>query len=274
MALGRRGDDLLGPLGDLLAAHGLDLLRKRLVALEHFLYGLQHLRVVEVFADVAHRILGGVDDLLGLFARDGFDAAHAGRNGALGQYLEEPDVTRSAGVRTAAELDRRTEAHHAHLVAVLLAEEHHGTAFLGLLLGGLAVLLQRIVGADGAVDEHLDLAQLGGSHLLEMRKVEAQDLGRHHRTLLLYVRSQHLAQRLVHEVRRGMVVGRGLAFGSVHDGRELGRRVFGKLLDDMDNQSVFLFGSHDGDALVGILDIADVTDLTARVAVERRAVED
>ena len=33
-----------------------------------------------------------------------------------------------------------------------------------------------------------------------------------------------------------MVVGRGLAFGSVHDGRELGRRVFGKLLDDMDNR--------------------------------------
>src|SRR5699024_1829570 len=105
---GRRGDDLLGPLCDLLAAHGLDLLRKRLVALEHLLYGLQHLRVVEVFADVAHRILGGVDDLLGLFARDGFDAAHAGRDGALGQYLEEPDVTRGAGVRAAAELDRRT----------------------------------------------------------------------------------------------------------------------------------------------------------------------
>ena len=107
-----------------------------------------------------------------------------------------------------------------------------------------------------------------------MRKVEAQDLGRHHRTLLLDVRSQHLAQRLVHEVRRGVVVGRGLAFGSVHDGRELGRRVFGKLLDDMDNQAVLLFGSHDGDALVGILDIADVADLAARVAVERRAVED
>ena len=229
---------------------------------------------MQIVADVAHRILGGIDDLLGALARHGLDTAHAGRNGAFVQDLEEADVARGAGMRTAAQLDRRAEADHAHLVAVLLAEEHHRTAFLGLLLGGFAVLFERIVGPHGAVYEHLDLAQLLRGHLLEMREVETQDFGRHHRAFLLDMLSEDLAQRLVHEVRGRMVVGRGLTLRGVHDGREPGRGIFGQLLDDMDNQSVFLLGGHDRDALVGVLDIADVADLTARIAVERRAVED
>ena len=71
-----------------------------------------------------------------------------------------------------------------------------------------------------------------------------------------------------------MVISRRLPLLGIDLGREFGRRVFRKLPDDMDNQSVLLFGGHDRDTLVGALDEADVADLTARIAVERRAVED
>ena len=273
MTLGRRCGDLVGPLGHLLAAHRLDLLREGLVAFEHLLHGLHDLRVIEVFGDVAHRVLGGIEHLLGLLARNGLDTAHAGRNGALRENLEEADIARGAGVRTAAQFDRRPEADHADLVAVFLAEEHHRTALLGLLLRSLAVLHERIVGADGPVDELLHLAQLLGRHLLEMREVETQDFGRHQRTLLLDMRAEHLAQRLVHEVRGGVVVGCGLPFFRVHPGRKFGRGVLRELVHDMDDQAVLLLGGHDRNALVGALDHTDVADLAARVAVERRAVE-
>ena len=74
-------------------------------------------------------------------------------------------------MRTAAQLDRRAEADHAHLVAVLLAEEHHRTAFLSLLLGGFAVLFERIVGPHGAVYKHLDLAQLLRGLIFSAKKI-------------------------------------------------------------------------------------------------------
>ena len=254
--------------------HHLDLLRELFVVLEHLSHGLHDLRVIEVLGHVAHRILGGVENLLGLFARNGFDTAHAGRNGALRQDLEEADRSRGTGVRTAAQLDRRPEAHHAHPVAVLLAEEHHRPGGRSLLLGGRTVLLEGIVGADRTVDQPLDLAQLLRGHLLEVREVEAQHLGRHERALLLDMLPEHLAQRLVHEMRGRVVVGRALPLRGVDARGELRGGVLRKLVDDMDDQSVLLLGSNDRNALVGALDHADVTDLTARIAVERRAVED
>ena len=38
-----------------------------------------------------------------------------------------------------------------------------------------------------------------------MRKIEARALIVHQRTLLLHVRAEHVAQRLVHQVRRGVI---------------------------------------------------------------------
>ena len=46
---------------------------------------------------------------------------------------------------------------------------------------------------------------LGGAHRLVVREVEAQPIGRHQRTLLRHVIAEHLAQRLVQEMGRGMV---------------------------------------------------------------------
>lgn len=138
----------------LFATHGLDLLRELLVAFEHLLDGLQHLRVIEVLADVAERIFGRVDHPFGLLARNGFDTAHTGRNGALRKDLEEADGSRRAGMRTAAQLDRIAETDHADAIAVLLAEEHHGSGSGSLFLRGVTLLLERIVGAHGAIDQH------------------------------------------------------------------------------------------------------------------------
>ena len=176
-------------------------------------------------------------------------------------------------MRTAAQLDRRAETDHADLVAVFLAEEHHRAALLSLLFGCLAVLLERIVGADSPVDKLFHFAQLLSRNLLEMREVEAQDFGRNHRTLLLDMLTEHFAQSLVHEVRSGMVVGRGLSFLGVYLRRKPGLGILRELVDDVDDQAVLLLGGDDRDALVGALDKADVTDLATRIAVERRTVE-
>lgn len=110
-------------------------------------------------------------------------------------------------------------------------------------------------------------------HLLEVRKVEAQVFGRHERTFLLDVRTEHLAQRFMHQMGRRMVVGSRLTFLRIHDGHEGRLGIFGQLGNDMDNQAVLLLGSHDRDPFVGGFDIADIADLTAGIAVERSAVE-
>ena len=71
---------------------------------------------------------------------------------AFVQDLEEPDITRSAHVSTATQLDRGAEAHHTHPVAVFLAEEHHRPGRCSLFLGGIAFLLEGIVRANGTID--------------------------------------------------------------------------------------------------------------------------
>ena len=93
---------------------------------------------------------------------------------------------------TTAELARRSETNHAHLVAVLLTEEGDGTQFLGFVEGHVAVLVDMDVLTDHAVDHALHLAQLLVSDFLEMREVEAQRVRRDERTLLLYMVAQNL----------------------------------------------------------------------------------
>ena len=88
------------------------------------------------------------------------------------------------------------------------------------------------------------------------------------------MRAEHLAQRLVQEVRGRVVVGRSLPLLGIDHCPEFRGGVLGQLLDDLDDLAVLLLGGHHGDALVGTLDVADVADLAARIAVEGRAVED
>ncbi len=174
---------------------------------------------------------------------------------------------------TAAQLDRLAELDDAHAVAVLLAEEHYRSRRNGLLHRGVTTLLQRMVGADGLVHQTLHLAQLLGRHLLEVREVEAQSRGRHHRALLLDMRAQHLAQGLIQEVCGRMVIGRGLTLLTVDHGGERRRRILGQRGRDMHDESVLLLRRNHVYTLVGALDVARIADLTARIAVKRRAVE-
>ena len=59
---------------------------------------------------------------------------------------------------TTAELARRSEAYHAHLVAILLTEEGNGTELLGFVEGHVAVLVDMDVLADHVVYHALHLA--------------------------------------------------------------------------------------------------------------------
>ena len=66
----------------------------------------------------------------------------------------------------------------------------------------------RAVAANLRVDQPLHLADLLGGEWLVVREVEARLPGIDQRALLLHVAAQHLAQRRVHQVRGGVVVGR------------------------------------------------------------------
>ena len=93
----------------------------------------------------------------------------------------------------AAQLGREiAHAEHAHLVAVLLAEERHRAG-----LDRLVVLHDArahvVVPADLAVDERLHLADLALGHRLVVREVEARLVGVDERALLLHVRPEHPA---------------------------------------------------------------------------------
>ena len=129
------------------------------------------------------------------------------------------DVAGTVGVDAAAQLDREIAAHaqHAHVVAVLLAEQRHGA----LLLGGLDVGffgLDRGVLANLGVDDVFQRLDLLGLDGFEVAEVEAQTLTVDQRAFLLNVIAQHLAQRGVQQVR-GRVVQRG---GVAHFGFDVG----------------------------------------------------
>ena len=64
---------------------------------------------------------------------------------------------------------------------------------------------------DLGVDERLDAADLVVGHRRVVREVEARLVGVDQRALLLHVRAEHLAQRLVHQVRRRVVAHRAAA---------------------------------------------------------------
>ena len=110
----------------------------------------------------------------------------------------------------AAELERRTSLQHAHLLAVLVAEEGNCTHLLGLSLRDLGVVGARGGEHDG-VDEVLDGRDLGRTDRFVVAEVETQPLGRHHRAGLLHVVAEHLAQRPVQQMCAGVVAAGGVA---------------------------------------------------------------
>ena len=85
--------------------------------------------------------------------------------------------------------------------------------------------------------------------------------------------AQHLLQRIVEQVGGGVVGSAGVAFVDVHASHELGCRVFGQLLHDVDRLVVLALGVDDFHGLVLAGQHALVAHLSAHLAVEGRLVE-
>ena len=75
------------------------------------------------------------------------------------------------------ELARWAEAHHAHLVAIFLAEESDGSQLLSLVERHITMLVDVDVLTNHIVNHTLYLTQLLVAHLLEVREVETQGVG-------------------------------------------------------------------------------------------------
>ena len=94
---------------------------------------------------------------------------------------------------TAAELYAGAVFHHAHFVAVFLAEEGHSAELLGFGDGHSAVLLQRQALAYHAVHATLHIANLLLAQLGKVAEVETQALCVNARTFLLNMLAEYLA---------------------------------------------------------------------------------
>jgi len=127
-------------------------------------------------------------------ASDRFDAADAGRGGALGKNFERADVAGVGDVRATAQFRAVERAEDAHPVAVFLAEEHHRAGILGFGERHLA-LRDRTRREDALVDEILDRADLRGGKLGSMREIETQLIGRDERARLVDVLAEDFPQR-------------------------------------------------------------------------------
>ena len=174
---------------------------------------------------------------------------------------------------TTTELTAGTEADHTHLVTVLLTEEGDGTEFLGLLEGHVTVLVERDILTDHLIDHTLHLTDLFITHLLEVREVETQRVGRHERALLFHMIAEHLFQGIVEQVGSGVVGGRGVALVGIHTGHKLGRGILRQLLHDMYRLVVLALRVDDVDGLGLIADDAAVTDLSTHLTIERGIIE-
>ena len=265
-----------GVLGTLhgFGLHALDLLAHGVVLVDIFCYHrLQVLGVVEEGADGAYAVLQVVEKVLTLLARLCLDTSDAGCHAALADDLEHADAACRLGMDAATELAARTETHHAHGVAIFLAEESHGAKLLGFLHGHVAVLVESIVGADHAVHDLLHLTQLLVGDLLEVGEVEAQGVGRHIGTLLLHMVAEDLLQGIVDKVCGGVVGSAGIALVGVYARHEVGINVLGQLLHDVYALVVLALGVGHGHGLVLAHEHALVAYLSAHLTVERCVVE-
>ena len=96
-------------------------------------------------------------------------------------------------MRAAAKLTRKfsaADAQDADLGAVFLAK-HRDRTRTHRVLEGHHVGRDRLILEDIAVDEVLDLSDLGRRHRLVMRKVEPQIIRRNDRAGLLYMRAEN-----------------------------------------------------------------------------------
>ena len=178
-------------------------------------------------------------------------------------------------MRAAAQLAAEVvDLEDAHELAVLLFEERQGADLGGVLARGDEGP-HRVVLDDAAVGQVFDLAQLGRGRRAPRLVVEAQPVGSHERAGLTDVVAEHDAQRVVQQVRGGVVAGRLVAAHGVD--HRLGALAFdhAALGEAADDDLVGLKAHHVDHvelARVGV-DPAGVGDLAAALGVERRLFE-
>ena len=110
------------------------------------------------------------------------------------------------GISVAGALALGVDAHadDAHLIAIFLAEQRQ-RAFGDGLVGRHEMGLDRRVLHDHGVDQILDPPDLVMGHRLLVREIESEPPGLDQRALLRHMGPEHLAQRLMQEMGRGVM---------------------------------------------------------------------
>ena len=201
--------------------------------------------------------------------RERLDPSYTSRRAGFVREAKQRELPRRGDVGAAAQLERHTgDIHHAHHVAVLLAEQRHRSR-------GHGVLIRHLPGFDGQVFPDvgvhlgLDRPQLIAFDRAVVTKVEAQPFRSHYGARLTHVRAEDFAQRRVHEVRRRMIA-LDVAASRLVDLRAGGRRL--ECLPERTNYggpAVHLLHIFDRELPSVAFHDTGVADLTARLRVER-----
>ena len=123
------------------------------------------------------------------------------------------------------------------------------------------------------IDHPLHFTDLFIGHLLEVREVKAQGVGRHERTLLLHMVTKYLFQCVVKQVSCRMVSGRSVALVGIHTSHKLNCGIFRQLLYDMNRLVILSFRIDDINSLCFIADDTAITNLSTHLSIKWRVVE-
>ena len=140
-------------------------------------------------------------------------------------------------------------------------------------------MIAGIIGADGAVDERFDGANFLVGHRLRVREIESRAFGIDQRALLLHMVAENLAQRGVHQVRRGMVERRTLTLVGIHlcaddvAHAKLASLHLSVMADDVGLDFLRIVNRKQRQTNSALGELAAVSDLTARFGIERSAIE-
>ena len=233
------------------------------------------------------KLHGVVGMLAGMTPGQRLDAADAGGDRAFAGHRNQADIAGAADMGAAAQFHRPAKRvlavlaglpahrHHADLVAVFLAEQRARAGFAGVVDAhqprrDLVILQHHVVG------DILDAGEFFRRDRLRMHEVEAQAIGRDQRAALGDVVAEHLAQRLMQQMRRRVMRADRRAPGVID--LELQRRA--------DLQRALLHRAEMHEEIAGpLLRVGDaefdalahhhagVADLTAGLRIKRRLVE-
>ena len=179
-------------------------------------------------------------------------------------------------MRAAAQFNRKiAHPHHAHDVAVLVAEERERAGLDRVVVGHL---FGRDLGvfADTRVDLLFDRRQVALADRARVREIEAQAIGRDHRARLMDTGAEHVAQRVMQDMGRGMIEHRGVVARAIDDELDAASalevaRLAAHEAPDMENRAVGLARVDDLEDRAGAgFDHAAVADLAAALGVKGR----